>query len=618
MISRKAQALTAGLAASLSAVVTAGLMTGGASPHPGGRDVSEDSVGRVVVSSARPTQKSAEKLATQSLGQLAGLRRWNLGLMSTETHLEPTGRGEGTSAWGPRTSPLLPGRRVLTGLVPVKNPNICGPGCECPDAGSRAPRLADLTIVGTKSPFYPPFDPGREHYALKRSPEDRLILNAVASEPELLLEVNGTSGQGSIEVDFSSASGGVDFVIEVRRVDGRPKCGTVPALGRYVLHYLPEDFPDVQVTQKDQGVSEGLIYAVPRFQQDGARVSYLAILDNEGVPRFQRRVEGIVLDFKLHPNGLMTYLLRRRINEFGIADSVVVVLDPSFEEIGVLTTVGLTQTDGHDFLFTPEGNSLFISYNSTTRDMTDFGLAADQTVGDSVIQEVTPQGEVVFQWNSWDHIDISDCAVSGYPRFPVDYAHLNSLHLSPEGDVIASFRGCGQVLKIDRPTGEVEWQLGGSRSDFEIVADPYNEFCGQHTANQLPNGNILMFDNGGYCLGDREEVFGQFSRVLEYRLDNTRAEAVFVRDHALGGSYQIYTRSQGSTQPLANGNVLISWGRGPEMSITEIDAESRQVFAMEIRSEGEIAISYRAYRYPEERVPNAPARAPDSRSGDRE
>ena len=51
----------------------------------------------------------------------------------------------------------------------------------------------------------------------------------------------------------------------------------------------------------------------------------------------------------------------------------------------------------------------------------------------------------------------------GLPAGEDDYAHLNSLHLSG-GDVIASFRFCNQVLRIDRSdgTGAVEWQLGGT------------------------------------------------------------------------------------------------------------------------------------------------------------
>ena len=72
---------------------------------------------------------------------------------------------------------------------------------------------------------------------------------------------------------------------------------------------------------------------------------------------------------------------------------------------------------------------------------------------DDIIQEVTPDGREVFRWNSWDHLKLSDCA--GWQFFPEEYAKMNSLHLDGEGNVIASFRGCSQALKIERPSGRV-------------------------------------------------------------------------------------------------------------------------------------------------------------------
>ena len=105
-----------------------------------------------------------------------------------------------------------------------------------------------------------------------------------------------------------------------------------------------------------------------------------------------------------------------------------------------------------------------------------------------------------------------------------------------------------------------------------------------------------MYDNGGYCLGDREDAFGTFSRVVEYRLDSSAGQAHFVRDHSLNGTYQEFTRSQGSVQLLANGNWLIGWGNGPDMSISEVDSSGAEIFMMKILFDGSIAVTYRAFR----------------------
>ena len=71
-------------------------------------------------------------------------------------------------------------------------------------------------------------------------------------------------------------------------------------------------------------------------------------------------------------------------------------------------------------------------------------------------------GTELFRWNSWDHMDVEpDCLmVEKYLRGRTEYAHVNSVQIA-DGDIIASFRGCAQVLRIDRSSGAVEWKLGG-------------------------------------------------------------------------------------------------------------------------------------------------------------
>ena len=51
-----------------------------------------------------------------------------------------------------------------------------------------------------------------------------------------------------------------------------------------------------------------------------------------------------------------------------------------------------------------------------------------------------------------------------------EYAHVNSLQ-AVDGGLVASFRGCSQVLRIDGATGEVLWRVGDSmRPDAEWTA----------------------------------------------------------------------------------------------------------------------------------------------------
>ena len=450
-----------------------------------------------------------------------------------------------------------------------------------------APTLSAFTVKGTQEAMYPPFDEQIRHYAVKCLPSDVLTLTATATDSSTEVSIDGhPPEQGSTEIELANPGPDQDILTEL--FNGLAE--------QYTLHCLAEDFPQIQVLRAEPNVTADLMLVAPKFRQDGERKSYIVVLDNNGVPHYRRKVDAGVNDFKRHSNGLYSYALSQGPNEFGITDSVIVLLDDDFNEIDELETVGLTQTDNHDFIITDEGNRIFVSYNSTSRDMSAFGLATDEIVGDSVIQEVSPEGQVLFEWNSWDHIDLADCLATGWTRFPSDYAHINSIDLTIDGDLIGSFRGCAQILKIDRPSGDVIWRLGGGMSDFLIAGDPFNEFCGQHTALELADDHILMFDNGSLCLGDRENDFGQFSRVVEYRLDFSTGQAHFVRDHSLNGTFQEFTRSQGSVQALNNGNWLISWGNGPDMSITEVNPSGNEVFAMKIQVDESIAVTYRAFR----------------------
>ena len=337
------------------------------------------------------------------------------------------------------------------------------------------------------------------------------------------------------------------------------------------------------------------------------------------MPRFRRRVSPGAHNFRWHGHAR-----RYSYNEAppnGAGD--VVLLDERLAEVARVGTVaGLAPAMMHEFLITDEGNYLFVVNEPAVRDLSRYPApdpdadrpapSSAEPTRDSVIQEVTPDGREVFRWNAWEHLKLSDCR---WRLFPREYAKLNSLDLSG-GDLIASFRACSVVLKIERPSGRVLWQLGGSdpaapdpfdtsrptfdRPWYRPAGDPRGGFCAQHTALETAPGRILLFDNGQCPDGDRSS-----SRVVEYQLGPGGAvaaespapgrgalerhpgangavaaespalgrgaperrpgavgaggEAAFVRHHE-PGRLAVYG---GAVAPLPNGNWLIAWGAGP-------------------------------------------------------
>jgi hypothetical protein len=215
---------------------------------------------------------------------------------------------------------------------------------------------------------------------------------------------------------------------------------------------------------------------------------------------------------------------------------------------------------------------------------------------DGVLQEVTPQGEPVFEWNTWDHFLPEDSPPS-WENIP-DYSHLNSVDFTDDDHWLISLRQTSQVLKVDRATGEVAWRLGGKASDFDFENDPLDGFCGQHTVSILENGHLLMFDNrkntGVNC---RKSPDGAFrSRVVEYALDEEQmtAELVWSYEHTT------FAQAMGSAQRLPNGNTLVGWGTSSPMG-TEVDADGNVVFELEAHlADAGVPRSYRVVRFADE------------------
>ncbi|MFH1384557.1 MAG: arylsulfotransferase family protein [Candidatus Omnitrophota bacterium] len=127
-----------------------------------------------------------------------------------------------------------------------------------------------------------------------------------------------------------------------------------------------------------------------------------------------------------------------------------------------------------------------------------------------------------------------------------DYYHLNSLSLVPQnrmekkhpafrpGNWLISFRHGSIVFILDQDTKKVLW-----RAIDKQVSDRLE---GPHAPTMLPNGNILIFDNGRYR---------KWSRVIE--IDPVTLNVVWeYRDK------KFYSLSQGYVQNLPNGNRLVT------------------------------------------------------------
>ena len=111
-----------------------------------------------------------------------------------------------------------------------------------------------------------------------------------------------------------------------------------------------------------------------------------------------------------------------------------------------------------------------------------------------MVQEIAlPSGRVLFEWKSLDHVDVAETHAQ-YMGHPLDYFHINSIDLTPDGGLLVSARNTWAVYKISRRTGEIRWRLGGKRSDFKMGKGTV--FAWQHDARHQGHNRITIFDDG--------------------------------------------------------------------------------------------------------------------------
>ena len=221
-------------------------------------------------------------------------------------------------------------------------------------------------------------------------------------------------------------------------------------------------------------------------------------------------------------------------------------------------------------------------------------------VSDFVLQEVELEsGDVLFEWHSLDHVPASATYRSRpRPGETSDYFHGNSIEppASRSGTILVSARSTSAVYGVDRATGALRWTLGGKRDDFGLVKrHPDRQFCAQHDARRLPNGDITIFDNGGLVLGNMRDCPVHTARVQRFRLDLRRRRAHLVRtipsepSSETGAGYLPW--GVGSARRQDNGSTLVSWGTTGR--VTEVARSGRVTFALRLER-----YSYRAVRNP--------------------
>ncbi len=165
----------------------------------------------------------------------------------------------------------------------------------------------------------------------------------------------------------------------------------------------------------------------------------------------------------------------------------------------------------------PNGNFLALSANSRliknwyTSEYDSEPRADQQVMGDTII-EFNREGDILWEWNAFDYLDVFQIGYEaffpywttrGFPKTR-DWTHGNGVNYDEEDDsVVVSFKLLDAIIKIDRKSKEIVWIFGdhanwGERFQDKLLTPVGEEFrwpFHQHNPRWTDNRTLLVFNN---------------------------------------------------------------------------------------------------------------------------
>lgn len=215
------------------------------------------------------------------------------------------------------------------------------------------------------------------------------------------------------------------------------------------------------------------------------------------------------------------------------------------------------------------------------------GFKVPQVI-DDVIYEVSPDGEVKWQWLASEHLNEFGFTPEQlnlvHATQNPDYLHINNLSLvgpnkwfdagdkrfHPDNLLIDS-RNANFIAIIDKASSKVVWTLGPNLPAIDpktsqTLPRPVDQFVGQHDAHIIPAGlpgagNVLVFDNQGSA-GYPSATLGLISgsRVLEIDPQTGHIVWQYTAADSKQPGWAFYSSFISSARRLPNGNTLIDEG----------------------------------------------------------
>lgn len=485
-------------------------------------------------------------------------------------------------------------------VFPIPGGQVAAPQTQITFRGVPAGQIGSIVVTGSQSGV---------HAGTIEADSDGKGGSFIPSTPFTAGEV--VTVQTSLNI-LGSSNGTYSFTIATPA--GLPGPYHWPAAARVRgdvqrFHSRPDLVPDtLEVTKHQQkGVAPGDIFVSPQYGpvQDGPM-----IFDPYGNLLWFKPLSGddSASDFRVQTyQGAPVLTWWQGDVTAGVGLGEDVINNENYQQIAVVQGGNGVSADEHEFQLTPQGTALITAYYPVYWNTTSIHGPARQVVFDAVVQEIDIRtGLVLFQWDSLDHVPVSDSysALPAHSTSFYDYFHVNSIDLDDDGSLIISGRNTWAAYKVSHQTGAIIWELGGKHSSFKLARGTYWAFQHDVRIRAQNDQYVTLFDDSA----GPPRIHSQSRAVkLELNLKKMTAQQV----SAFGHAPTLSTNFEGNVQQLPNRDLFVGWGQQPYF--TEYSPTGKILFDARFTAG---TPSYRAYRFPWSGYPlTAPAVASTHRGG---
>lgn len=251
--------------------------------------------------------------------------------------------------------------------------------------------------------------------------------------------------------------------------------------------------------------------------------------DREGYPVwFMQFPQSNNASVRWYGDGRIAVMCEELVGVFGVDGAAQWQVPSPFEIGGGVLSAPVDGKPHHDLLLLGGGRTARLEF-----------AVKGELLGDRIVER-DAQHQEVWSWSTLEALPPADTWIG-----------TNALFIdSTESKALISARNLSTVFLIDRKTKQVLWSAGPSGTLKLTPAPDASWFALQHDAKLLPNGNLLLYDNGMPQRG--------YSRAVEYHIDALAGTATQVWQARGQSDDPWYSAGEGSVQRLADGTSLIA------------------------------------------------------------